>query len=330
MARHTRPSKIRRSRRRASALSAVFALGSGLLAQGTAQQLPFYDLAETHWAYESVSELAELGILTGYPDGRFDGTRATTRYEVAVVAARLLAHMDAAGATTARGADAASNSMVAERVAALEAALDDTAALEYTRRLEARVVALEAALNTQDPSLSLPAAVEAESGAVTLPLGARADVAEATSITLDQDQELVEIRFSERPEHPFYVGISPGVVSTAGDVYLSVQTGYDALIGPVGPAARLTFNGGNRELRVGVDALAKADLLVDTLKLYGGVGIGGTVRPGGGSLLLEAPFGGEYLITPRVGLFLQLITSYGFSPVNEVDAELSTGVNVRF
>lgn len=315
MAIHKRTSKPRRSRRRVSALGAVFALGTGLLAQGTAQQLPFYDLAETHWAYGSVSELAELGILTGYPDGRFDGTRATTRYELAVVAARLLAHMDAAGTTSAQGADAAPSNMVAD---------------EYTRRLEARVVALEAALNTQDASLSLPAAMEAEDDAVTLPLGARADVAEATSITLDQGQELVEIRFSERPEHPFYVGISPGVVSTAGDVYLSVQTGYDALIGPVGPAARLTFNGGNRELRVGIDALAKADLLVDTLKLYGGLGIGGTVRPGGGSFLLEAPFGGEYLITPRVGLFLQLTTSYGFAPLNEVEAELSTGVNVRF
>jgi hypothetical protein len=309
-------------------LSAVFALGSGLLAQGAAQQLPFYDLAETHWAYESVSELAELGILTGYPDGRFDGTRATTRYEVAVVAARLLDHMNAAGATSAQGADAAPGNMVTERVAALEAALDDTAALEYTRRLEARVVALEAALNAQDASLSLPAAMEAE--AVPLSSGARADVTEATSITLAQGQDLVEIRFSERPEHPFYIGISPGVVSTAGDVYLSVQAGYDALIGPVGPAAHLTFNGGNRELRVGVDALAKADLLVNTLKLYGGLGIGGTVRPGGGSFLLEAPFGGEYLITPRVGLFLQLTTSYSFAPLNEVDAELSTGINVRF
>jgi hypothetical protein len=310
--------KPRRSRRGASALGAVFALGSGLLAQGAAQQLPFYDLAETHWAYGSVSELAELGILTGYPDGRFDGTRATTRYEVAVVAARLLAHMDAVGSAAAEGPDAT------ERTAAPGGA----AALEHTRRLEARVVALEAALNAQDTSSSVSA--EVEDSAVALTPEARADVTDATSITLDQGQELVEIRFSERPEHPFYVGISPGVVSTAGDVYLSVQTGYDALIGPVGPAARLTFNGGNRELRVGVDALAKADLLVDTLKLYGGLGVGGTVRPGGGSFLLEAPFGGEYLITPRVGLFLQLTTSYGFAPLNEVDAELSTGVNVRF
>lgn len=318
MATRKRTSRLRRIQRTAPALGAVFALGSGLLSLGAAQQLPFYDLAETHWAASSVSELAELGILTGYPDGRFDGTRAMTRYEVAVVAARLLAHMNAAGPGSVDNLD----------VTELGIANEDAATLEYTRRLEARVVALEAALGTQGTPLSIPAAVE--DSAVALAPEARADVAEATSISLGDGQALAEIRFSERPEHPFYVGISPGVVSTAGDVYLSMQAGYDALIGPVGPAARLTFNGGNQELRISVDALAKADLLVDTLKLYGGLGVGGTVRPGGGSVLLEAPFGGEYLITPRVGLFLQLTTSYGFAPLNDVDAELSTGINVRF
>lgn len=319
MATRKRTARLRRIRRTAPALGALFVLGGGLLSQGEAQQLPFYDLAETHWAASSVSELAELGILTGYPDGRFDGTRAMTRYEVAVVAARLLAHMNAVGTASIDDLNTTVGTTASE----------DVATLEHTRRLEARVVALEAALDTQDTSSSVVPA-EAEDSEVTLTPEARAEVAEATMISIGDGQALAEIRFSERPKYPFYVGISPGVVSTAGDVYLSMQTGYDALIGPVGPAARLTFNGGNRELRVSVDALAKADLLVDTLKLYGGLGVGGTVRPGGGSVLLEAPFGGEYLITSRVGLFLQLTTSYGFAPLNEVDAELSTGINVRF
>lgn len=321
----------------ASALSAVF-----FMSAATAQDTPFYDLPATHWAYDSVRELAELGVLTGYPDGRFDGTRATTRYEVAVVAARLLDYVDeVAGASGEREAlttDAAelADAPFAERTAVLETALGNAASVAYTRRLEARIVALEAALNTRGPDSAFPAEMEPGDDLVALPLNAASTVTTASqprlaaTATSREGLELGEIRFSRRPDHPFFVGISPGVVSTAGDVYLSVQAGYDALVGPVGPAARLTFNGGNRELRFSVDALAKADLLVDTLKLYSGLGLGATVQPSGGSLLLEAPFGGEYFITPRVGLFLQLTTSYGFAPINDVDAELSTGINLRF
>ncbi len=291
-----------------------------------AQDLPFYDLNSTHWAYESVRELAEVGILTGYPDGSFDGTRATTRYEVAVVAARLLEYVEAQ--ETGDGSRADETEPLAARMQALETALGGATSLEYTRSLEARLVVLEQALEIQ-PQTSAVQQIQQE---VTLPeaSGAQPTTPAAPGDAVSLPGTSAEIRFSSRPDYPFFVGISPGVVSTAGDVYLGVQAGYDALLGPVGPAARLTFNGGNRELRLSVDALAKADLLLDTLKLYGGLGVGSTVRPDGGSVLLEAPFGGEYFITERVSLFLQLTTSYGFAPINNVDAELTTGINLRF
>jgi hypothetical protein len=326
-----------RLRYRLGSLLTASALGTAFfMSAATAQDAPFYDLPETHWAYDSVRELAELGVLTGYPDGRFDGIRATTRYEVAVVAARLLDYVDEVEGIAGEREALAADAPFAERIEALETALGNAASVAYTRRLEARIVALEAALNTQGQDSTFSAEMEPGDDLVALPLGVSSTVATAsqpglaTTATAREGLELGEIRFSSRPHYPFFVGISPGVVSTAGDVYLSVQAGYDALLGPVGPAARLTFNGGNRELRFSVDALAKADLLVDTLKLYGGLGLGATVQPSGGSLLLEAPFGGEYFITPRVGLFLQLTTSYGFAPINDVDAELSTGVNLRF
>lgn len=303
------------------AVSSIFLTGIA-----GAQNPPFYDLNSTHWAYESVRELAELGILTGYPDGSFAGTQATTRYEVAVVAARVLEYVEA---NTTGGASRADNTEpLSARMQALETALSGATSLEYTRSLEARLVVLEQALEIQ-PQTSATQQIQQE---VTVPevqaSGAQPTTAAAPGLSLPGTD--AEIRFSSRPDYPFFVGISPGVVSTAGDVYLGVQAGYDALLGPVGPAARLTFNGGNRELRLSVDALAKADLLLDTLKLYGGLGVGTTVRPDGGSVLLEAPFGGEYFITERVSLFLQLTTSYGFAPINNVDAELTTGINLRF
>jgi len=48
-----------------------------------------------HWAYDAVAELAAKGLIEGYPDGAFRGDRAMTRYEMAMVVARLLARIEA-------------------------------------------------------------------------------------------------------------------------------------------------------------------------------------------------------------------------------------------
>ncbi len=324
---HKRSCCRRSSHTRYRLAAGALALAAVFLPVAAAQELPFYDLPTDHWAYESVRDLAELGVLEGYPDGRFDGTRAITRFEVAVVAARLLQFANDGVVPTAASGE------VNERLGTVEDALRNATSLGYTQRLETRVAALEAALFAQTgEDLPVPTApTEPPSAADALGDGASEDAAtdDGTDVTLG-GLRLVDIRFSTRPERPFFIGISPGVVSTAGDVYLSVQAGYDGLIGPVGPVGRLTFNGAGRELRLSLDALTMADLPVEGLRVYGGLGFGGTLRPGGGSLLLEAPFGTEYAVTPRLGLFLQLTTSYSFAPVYDVDAELSSGFNLRF
>ena len=296
----------------AAALSATILLA--LTASVGAQQANYSDLPQNHWAYNAVTQLGELGILTGYPDGRFDGTRAASRYELAVVAARLL---EAAGSG---GGD----SLLVGRVVTLERALRRVVSQNYANGLEDRITALEVSLDTRQVEDTEPEQLNGRREKATLPR------VQQTKPSAGRSQSPQGVRLAERPVHPFYVGISPGVVSTAGDVYLSLQTGFDGLIGPVGPVLRLTFNSGNRELRFAFDVLGRADLPIEELALYAGLGVGGTVRPEGGSFLLEAPFGGEYLITERVGLFVQLTTSYGFAPVNDVDAEVSTGLNLRF
>lgn len=55
---------------------------------------PFPDLPADHWATEAVKVLAEKGLVEGYPNGTFKGNRAATRYEVAMVVARLLAYLE--------------------------------------------------------------------------------------------------------------------------------------------------------------------------------------------------------------------------------------------
>lgn len=62
------------------ALSAVLALG---LAMPVLAQDNFPDVPENHWAYQAIATLKKDGILVGYPDNMFHGSRPATRYEMA-------------------------------------------------------------------------------------------------------------------------------------------------------------------------------------------------------------------------------------------------------
>lgn len=67
----------------------VFAL-SGI----SAFAQPFADVPTNHWAYDAIAELAAKGLVEGYPDGTFKGDRAMTRYEMAMIVARLLSRIE--------------------------------------------------------------------------------------------------------------------------------------------------------------------------------------------------------------------------------------------
>ena len=298
----------------------------------------FNDVASTHWAYPAVDALARLGVVTGYPGGDYQGEQSASRYELALVAARLIDYTDQIlGAVPGarfeermrRDEVSLGRTSLLERTESLEAALNDAASLSYVRRLEGRLVALERSLNAERGTTEFPAALEDGSQ------GERSAWSEARRSAQSELRggpvtQGGSVQFSQQPLYPFYVGFAPGVVSTTGDVYLSVQAGYDNLVGPVGLASRLTFNGGDDELRLSLDALVRLDALTEDFDLYSGLGVGYTLRPAGNALLIEAPFGVEYFVTPRVGLFAQLITSYGFAPVSSIDAGLVAGINLRF
>ncbi len=82
-----------------SALAAAVILG-GASVPAYAAQNPFSDVNEHHWAYHSVTELAEAGIVTGYDNsdpslnGKFVGGRNITRYEMAQMIAKTLARIE--------------------------------------------------------------------------------------------------------------------------------------------------------------------------------------------------------------------------------------------
>ncbi len=105
----------------------------------------FPDLPENHWAMDAVRSLAAKGLVEGYPDGTFRGDRAATRYEVAMVVARLLARMEQDHATFASKADLDEVRRLAEAFREELAALGVrvTNLEEASGRLDQRVSELE-------------------------------------------------------------------------------------------------------------------------------------------------------------------------------------------
>jgi hypothetical protein len=67
----------------------VLAVASPAFAQ------PFADVPTDHWAFDAIAELAAKGIIEGFPDGTFKGDRGVSRYEVAIIVARILARIEA-------------------------------------------------------------------------------------------------------------------------------------------------------------------------------------------------------------------------------------------
>lgn len=54
----------------------------------------FADVPQTHWAHDAVHKISEAGILSGKVDGQFHGSKAATRYDLAVALAKMLAEVE--------------------------------------------------------------------------------------------------------------------------------------------------------------------------------------------------------------------------------------------
>jgi hypothetical protein len=335
-------------------LTVLLAVGAVAVAQearlpvGAIQGAPerFEDVPEGHWAAVAVERLVALGIVTGYPDQTFQGTRGATRYELAVIAARLIDYLD--GMLGLLADDEAFVSNLREvardlreaqdyqaRIARIERALEEAASLAYVEALEARIAALEGVLNEllgeeRFPGMLAPDGELPRTAAEAVPPPPGTAVAEDAGPTALVDEDAPPLRLATPRDNRFYLGLSPGIVSTGGQVAIGVQLGADFLAGPVGAVMRLGFHSGDDELRLSLDAIVRLVSDLPSVEFYGGLGAGVSLRPAGAAVLLEAPFGAEYLVSERIGLFLQLTPSYAFAPIGRVDAALTAGVNLRF
>ena len=105
----------------------------------------FPDLPDGHWARDAVAQLAAKGLVEGYPDGTFTGDRSTSRWELAMIVARLLAKAEQAHQTFATKAELEQLRRLSE---ALSAELDALGVRvdnleESTDLLDRRVTELE-------------------------------------------------------------------------------------------------------------------------------------------------------------------------------------------
>jgi hypothetical protein len=86
---HVSTSKVAMAKEIKDMRKELEAMKSAMLDQNAGRKIDtsklqlFPDVPENHWAYQDVAVLAGNGIIKGYPDGTFDGTRPMTRYEFA-------------------------------------------------------------------------------------------------------------------------------------------------------------------------------------------------------------------------------------------------------
>jgi hypothetical protein len=131
----------------------VIMLAAFALAGANAQQ-SFPDIPSGHWAGDAVSRIAQLGIVTGFPDGTFRGNESFTRYQAALVISRLLDVIDqniqASKALTdqdiaaLRSAIAEQQSQIDSVTARLDALEQTVAAGGDTQALQDQIAALQA------------------------------------------------------------------------------------------------------------------------------------------------------------------------------------------
>lgn len=121
----------------------------------------FSDVPANHWASDAVERLSILGVLTGYPDQTFAGRNPATRYELAVVAARVI---DLVGGSLAELAldpafwsDVERAGEIMSRLRRVEAAVENAASLPLAEALERRLSDVEAHLNERLGEQRFPA-----------------------------------------------------------------------------------------------------------------------------------------------------------------------------
>lgn len=307
------------------------AMAQAGLPTGATQPAPqeYADLHPDHWAADAITRLTALGVLTGYPNGTFGGSRVATRYELAVVTARLLDLLsssitDLIGDPDFQQAiqDAALNNA---RLIRLEQLLQDAADLDFVLDLAERLANVEEYLNEQAGQPLFP-------GLAALDDLAAASVAERDPLS---DEEMAVI-LSELEQQ-----IARSRATALPDMYFGVQAGFPVVGGlHFGMRNVITDNLGARfGLGYALPGSFAMELLlfyefdavfgVPQVSLYSGPGV--LMRVGADAALdLELLLGVEYSLPGGpVSLFGELGPAFTLSP-SAGDASLVARLGMNY
>ena len=83
--------------------TSIFASAAMILATAAiASANPFSDVPASHWAYQAVNSMAEKGIIQGFPNGTFKGNQNVTRYQLAMITAKMIANVEQLGGSVSK------------------------------------------------------------------------------------------------------------------------------------------------------------------------------------------------------------------------------------
>lgn len=326
------------------ALFAVLSAGPAV-----AQELPtgaqslapdrYLDVPEDHWAADAIRRLSRLGILTGYPDETFRGQQQATRYELAVVAARLLdilaESLAELGLEPPFRDGGAGEAELLQRVQRVEEALAADRD-ERLGELEARIVALEhlvAALLEGD--LTAPGVADSDSGgaggavrAETRPPLAGIDPSATNADGQSVDSETGVVTAGGASRYDFWTGVAVGYPFPA-NVHLGLREPWPALSFRAG----VGLTGGNAfglELTAIYSLPAAPDSL---LQPYLAAGFDLTLGEAGGARAL-ALGGLDIRLSPapteRSFIFLEVGPAFPLGDEGNVEVVGRAGLGLRF
>ncbi len=168
---------------------------------------PFADVPENHWAYEAVKQLAASGLVEGFPDGTFRGAEGMTRYQMAMVVARMLSDLDAQIRDAVQQAkDEATIEGVQQREE-INKAIDDAKmqAVEMSRAASeeiAKSAASEAAKQAAEQAAKAAAAEAARAAAEQTAQGAAEQAAKAAEEAIKAHEAAEAQAKAEAPAAP--------------------------------------------------------------------------------------------------------------------------------
>jgi len=127
---------------------------TGEVIDAQAQINALKDLPQDSWAYQSIIDLVNDGIIVGYPDGTFKGNRPLTRYEAAVMVERAVQYLTKKLANPQTASDVSQKDIDALR-ALLDEFRGDIVALQLrVGDIDSRLKAVEAKQNTDEATMA--------------------------------------------------------------------------------------------------------------------------------------------------------------------------------